>query len=244
MRSSTRRRALESAGKIALGCYFGAVGAGCGGLSQGGAGTSAELEPPGSEPAPSAMAPDAAAPEPSGGAPDAAAPEPSGGAPDAAAPEPSAMAPDAAAPDAAAPDAATPDAAAPDAAAPDAAAPAPTAMAPDAGAPEPTEPTPVLACIAPVEVSDRRLITPLGLEEEACCKAYVEGVAGADPTLPELALDASLFNCCRALAYDGTFDTSVAHTLCCYGDVLPIEDRQASYCSPWGPPVPPALGIA
>ena len=104
----------------------------------------------------------------------------------------------------------------------------------------------MLACIAPVEVSERLLITPFGLEAEACCKAYVEGVVGADPTRPgsELALDASLSNCCRALAYAGSFDTSVAHTTCCYGNVLPSEDRQASYCSPWGPPVPPALGFA
>ncbi len=161
MQSSTRRRALESAGKIALGCYFGAVCAGCGGLS-------------------------------------------------------------------------------------DAAVPQPTATAPVPSSPEPSEPTPVLACIAPVEISERRLTTALAPEAQACCKAYVEGVVGTGPTRPgsELALDASLVNCCRALAYEGTFDTSAAHTTCCYGDVLPSEDRQASYCSPWGPPVPPALGVA
>jgi hypothetical protein len=167
---STRRRALESAGKIALGCYFGALGAACGGLSNDGGNGTAESE--------TAAAPAAS----DGGVP--AAPEPS-----------------------------------------------------------PEETTPALACLAPVEVIERRLAVPVGREAEACCVSYVESVAGSGPARPgaELALDASLLNCCRALAWGGSFDTNLAHTTCCYGDVLPTADREGPYCSPWGPPVPPAL---
>jgi hypothetical protein len=112
--------------------------------------------------------------------------------------------------------------------------------------PPPEEPAPALACVAPVEVIERRLATALGLEAEACCASYVESVVGTGPARSgaELALDPSLLNCCRALAYEGSFDTSVAHTTCCYGGVLSTEDIQAPYCSPWGPPVPPALVLA
>jgi hypothetical protein len=170
MQVSTRRRALESAGKIALGCYFGALGAACGGLSNDADRRLGEPET-------------TVDPAPSDGVVEAA-------------PEPS-----------------------------------------------PEEVAPALACVAPVEVIERRLATPFGLEAEACCKSYVESVVGTGPARPgaELALDPSLLNCCRALAYEGGFDTSVAHTTCCYGGVLAKEDIQAPYCSPWGPPVPPAL---
>jgi hypothetical protein len=172
MQGSTRRRALESAGRIALGCYFGALGAGCGGLSNDGGGRVSEPE----------MAVE----------------------------------------------------------------PAPSAENTDPPPPEPSPEEPALACVGPVEVIERRLATALGLEAEACCASYVETVVGTGPARPgaELALDPSLVNCCRALAYEGSFDTSVAHTTCCYGGVLPTEDIQAPYCSPWGPPVPPALVLA
>jgi hypothetical protein len=183
MQVRNRRRALESAGKIALGFYFGAVSAACGGLSEGGRGGSLELEPGAGGPLPSATS--------------------------------------------SATSSATPSA---------------------TGVPEPNPPPPVpeLACLGPIEVFEQRLVTPLTGEADACCHSYVQSVVSADPTRPdpELALDPSLLNCCRALAYGASFDQTVAHDTCCYGQVLPTVDRQANFCSPWGPPVPPALVLS
>src|SRR5687767_9446664 len=113
MQSTTRRRALESAGRIALGCYFGAAGLACGGLSEDGRGPSLELEPAAGEPVPSA-----------------------------------------------------------------------TSSATPAAQPSARPALPELACLDPIAVSQQRLVTPLTLEQDACCHTYVESIVSADPTRP------------------------------------------------------------
>ncbi len=199
MKSSTRRRALDSAAKIALGCCLGAVSSACGGLSQDGGSTRAtDLDGSGGPPAPSASA-TTEQPAPSA----SATTEPSP--------------------------------------------PAPTASATTEPSPPP-EPEPVLACLAAVNVEKGALTTTVGAEERACCESYVETAVNAGQvwTGENGQADPSVLNCCRLLAYVGNFDASVAHNACCAvpGQLLSVEDYWAPYCSPWGPPVPPALVIA
>jgi hypothetical protein len=110
----------------------------------------------------------------------------------------------------------------------------------------------MLACIAPVNIVDdpttlvgKALVPPMTVEQEACCKTYIEALvnAGAAPPVTT-AVDDSLLNCCRALANSGLWETNVAHDTCCGPSVLSREDFNLPYCSPWGPPVPPALELA
>ena len=123
--------------------------------------------------------------------------------------------------------------------------PATTASAPPAASPEPAPSvaSSALACISPVGVIDRQSAFELAPADAACCKTHVEKVAGTAPAPPKdtLLADASLLNCCRALAWSRTFEAGVAHDTCCYSDILAPGDLGQSYCSPWGPPVPPAL---
>ena len=201
MNGTTRRRALESAARVALGCYLGAAATGCGGLSEEGKGAHA------SEPQPSGAAGTPASgptPDPTGST-STPTPIPTG----------SASAPT----------------------------PVPTASAPT---PVPTAPAPTFACIPPVEVANGALTTPVDSDQQACCESYVTAAvsAGQAPAPTGSGNDPSVLNCCRALAYVGHFAATVAHDTCCTQGLLAQDDFYQPYCSPWGPPMPPALVLA
>jgi hypothetical protein len=110
----------------------------------------------------------------------------------------------------------------------------------------------MLACIDPVNIVEDptsavgwKLDPPMTLEQEACCKSYVETLVNAGAAPPATTtIDDSLLNCCRAFAYTEVWETTVTHTTCCSGAVLSRQDANQPYCSPWGPPVPPALVLA
>ncbi len=110
---------------------------------------------------------------------------------------------------------------------------------------------PELACTQPVvPLDETRTWTA---EEFGCCAGYVEGKAPLDAPLdaPRLAADPSVVNCCLYVVnsyYELTTDAGAtldfpfaAHSACCYPGVLGEADRNESFCTPWGPPVPPAL---
>ncbi|KYF62505.1 hypothetical protein BE11_29425 [Sorangium cellulosum] len=87
-----------------------------------------------------------------------------------------------------------------------------------------------------------------------CCLDYAaQRVPDATPLSEQqraaLAEDASFVNCCTALivgvgadaiSYD---EAQPIRHVCCFGDVIaPEEELYAhTFCTPWGPPVPPAL---
>jgi hypothetical protein len=86
--------------------------------------------------------------------------------------------------------------------------------------------------------------------EFACCVDTIVN-AGADWLSEEgreLARSEPILNCCRALIVAVDVDrqrygpANRAHSPCCNTDVLPrTEIYQHSLCTPWGPPMPPAL---
>ncbi|WP_437597572.1 hypothetical protein WMF28_33410 [Sorangium sp. So ce590] len=115
--------------------------------------------------------------------------------------------------------------------------------------PEPPE----LACAEPVSLDDAEARPRAELE---CCLGYASERMPAGPTvglseqeLAALAEDASLVNCCTALIVGVDADAiSFAEAepvrgACCVGDVVAPEEElwRRTFCTPWGPPVPPAL---
>jgi hypothetical protein len=121
------------------------------------------------------------------------------------------------------------------------------AETPDAGG------GPELACVAPLGAFDAGIEPVWSREDFACCNDYVSSKVpdgGAELDAGTLAGDPSLVNCCRYVtsAYydlvgDGGFITwpGVAYEVCCIQAVLSPNEQPQSFCSPWGPPVPPML---
>jgi hypothetical protein len=112
---------------------------------------------------------------------------------------------------------------------------------------------PELACTQPIGLDGSETVDE-GVF--SCCAGYVEQVApqGSAIDAPRLAADPSLVNCCRYVTsryYDyyllkqdagATVEYPyAAHDACCYPGVLGETERDESFCTPWGPPVPPAL---
>jgi len=103
----------------------------------------------------------------------------------------------------------------------------------------------MLACLPPITVVANKLEPPLDTTQHACCNSYIADLvsAGMAPTATET-IDPSLMNCCRALAYSTLWEITPAHDTCCGSRVLTGMDYNQPYCSPWGPPMPPALVLA
>jgi hypothetical protein len=106
----------------------------------------------------------------------------------------------------------------------------------------------MLACLPPITLVADKLQPPLDDTQHACCETYIAELmaSGLAPTAPPAAepVDPSLLNCCRALAYSSHWEVTPAHTVCCGARLLTGQDFNQPYCSPWGPPMPPALGLA
>jgi hypothetical protein len=121
------------------------------------------------------------------------------------------------------------------------------AETPDAGG------APELACVAPLGALDAGVLPAWSHEDFACCNDYVSSTDAGAPVALDAgasAVDPSIVNCCRyvSAAYydlqrDGGFTPwpGVAHEVCCNGVVLPRDEQLGSFCTPWGPPVPPML---
>jgi hypothetical protein len=66
------------------------------------------------------------------------------------------------------------------------------------------------------------------------------------PEASVLATDPSFVNCCRYVNAHYSFANeprSYAElVVCCDRGVLPDDEFNGPFCTPWGPPVPPALG--
>ncbi|WP_437672246.1 hypothetical protein [Sorangium sp. So ce131] len=92
-------------------------------------------------------------------------------------------------------------------------------------------------------------------EEIDCCLSYTkERMPVADPVPSEAQLaalsgDESFVNCCAAVI-EGVETNVVTYAdaepvrgVCCFGDIVAPEEELYSraFCTPWGPPVPPAL---
>ncbi|WP_437809312.1 hypothetical protein [Sorangium sp. So ce1078] len=119
---------------------------------------------------------------------------------------------------------------------------------PDGSQPEPPE----LACAEPASLDDA---DARPLAELECCLGYTAERVPADPTagpeqgLATLADDASFVNCCTALivgvgAHAISYrEAEPVRGVCCFGDVVAPQEELYShtFCTPWGPPVPPAL---
>ena len=219
MNDSTRRRALESTARVALGCCLGATLGACGGQSV----TDRVMEDEAqTEPNPSATAAPPTPPTPTATA-TTPTPEPT---PTATGTTPTPV------------PTPTPTATTPP--------PTPTATTPPVPTSEPpAPPTPTLACLEPVTVVGTELAAPFTPEQKACCESYVESLVSAGKAPPAVTtVDPSLLNCCRALAYSTLWQINVTHETCCASDVLSRVDYGQPYCSPWGPPVPPAMVVA
>ncbi|WP_437753480.1 hypothetical protein [Sorangium sp. So ce1389] len=88
-----------------------------------------------------------------------------------------------------------------------------------------------------------------------CCLDYAaqrlpdDEVRPSEQQLAALAADASFVNCCTALIVGvgaNVVSYGEAETIrhaCCFGDIVAPEQELYAYtfCTPWGPPVPPAL---
>ena len=104
--------------------------------------------------------------------------------------------------------------------------------------------------------------TPISVAEFACCRDYDNGrvtslgdagLIGAAGAAGVLSADPSFSNCCKALIagideqvpiHEDVW-SYVARNACCYGP-NPSEQEQLwnhTFCSPWGPPVPPAMAF-
>jgi len=104
--------------------------------------------------------------------------------------------------------------------------------------------------------------TPISVAEFACCRDYDNGrvtslgdagLIGAAGAAGVLNADPSFANCCKALIAGVDAQVPInedvwsyaARNACCYG---PNQSEQVqlwnhTFCSPWGPPVPPALAF-
>jgi hypothetical protein len=134
----------------------------------------------------------------------------------------------------------------------------PGEVALDGGAPLEEEPADAqvmgaLACLGEVAIGSFQAPNAPTADEAACCRDYTTA-KGAEFGRDEaanvlLAGDASFVNCCRALINDGDVNgvNVGASDSCCSTTVHGLLAEQASdlwahtYCSPWGPPVPPSM---
>ena len=99
--------------------------------------------------------------------------------------------------------------------------------------------------------------TPISVAEFACCRDYADGLAASlgDAGLTSVggavSADRSFANCCKAVlaAVDQHVPTSQdawsdpALRACCYDPTMSEQEQlwNHAFCTPWGPPVPPAL---
>ncbi|WP_437314862.1 hypothetical protein [Sorangium sp. So ce385] len=118
----------------------------------------------------------------------------------------------------------------------------------EAAQPEPPE----LACAEPASLDDAEARPRAELD---CCLGYTaerapdRGAVLSEQELAALAEDASFVNCCTALIVGvgaGAISYGEAEPVrgvCCFGNVVAPEQELYSqaFCTPWGPPVPPAL---
>jgi hypothetical protein len=209
----TRRRALRAAAKVAFGAALAGALPNCGGKA---------LVDSGASSTPSGTSPSGGSGAPSG--------DPR--------PAPSTTAPAGTATMAAADASASPDTGAPDAAPPDA----------STGTAGPR-------CLARIELMTPPAPQPSIADAEFnCCTSYANDRFASSSAAGEVAAlgsDASFVNCCKAIiagvdakgwqiAANVSTDVRVA---CCFGNIVApeIELYNHSYCSPWGPPVPPVL---
>ncbi|XXY53164.1 hypothetical protein WME91_18720 [Sorangium sp. So ce269] len=108
-----------------------------------------------------------------------------------------------------------------------------------------------LACAEQVGLDDAEARPRAELE---CCLDYTaQRVPDATPLSEQqraaLAEDASFVNCCTALIVGvganaiSYGDAEPVRGMCCFGDIVaPEQELYAhTFCTPWGPPVPPAL---
>jgi hypothetical protein len=122
---------------------------------------------------------------------------------------------------------------------------------------QPPEARSGLACapaLGPVDPNDLDANASWDASVYACCTDYIAGRISAEPS-PEshaagLAADPSGVNCCRYVnasyhSLRGTFGAEAfpyeANLACCDAGVLPEDEAVGPFCTPWGPPVPPAL---
>ncbi|WP_437710272.1 hypothetical protein WMF45_36330 [Sorangium sp. So ce448] len=114
-------------------------------------------------------------------------------------------------------------------------------------------PTPTgLACAEQVSLDDTEARPRAELD---CCVDYgvqrlpAPGTGISEEQRAALAGDASFVNCCTALivGVDANAisyrDAEPVRHACCFGDVVAPEGElyTRTFCTPWGPPVPPAL---
>jgi len=110
------------------------------------------------------------------------------------------------------------------------------------------EPPPL--CVGPTELTVPSLAPGPSEEELRCCLAGVSTATSdwRSPEGDEIMKSAPIVDCCRAIVtavdLDHTFykQASRVHTPCCSRYVgEPPEIFQHFLCTPWGPPMPPAL---
>ncbi len=123
------------------------------------------------------------------------------------------------------------------------------------GAPE-TPPESGLRCLSEVALAQYPdLSTPVSASEAACCVAYDDAqITAAGDAGPSGALgaDLSFVNCCKAII-SGFGSGAIAYAdvsgpvrdVCCSSGIVAPRDElwPQAFCSPWGPPVPPALSL-
>lgn len=109
-----------------------------------------------------------------------------------------------------------------------------------------------LACAEQVNLDDTAARPRAELD---CCLDYTAqrvpapGTGFSEEQRAALAGDASFVNCCTALIVGVGADAisyreaEPVRQVCCFGDVVAPEAElyNEKYCTPWGPPVPPAL---
>jgi hypothetical protein len=113
--------------------------------------------------------------------------------------------------------------------------------------------TGTLACLGAMAIASFQAPNAPGADEARCCRDYTTAKVaelGRDEAANVLlAADASFVNCCRALINDGDVNgvNVGASDSCCSTTVhgLAVEQEPDlwahTYCSPWGPPVPPSM---
>lgn len=102
-----------------------------------------------------------------------------------------------------------------------------------AGAPALGCPGEIQACLPPLEAVDR--LKPLEGAAAACCQTVIHGLFD---NLPETKAE-----CVEAQA---RFKAAPGNLECCNQNdwILSLDKRNASGCTPWGPPVPPEVPLA
>jgi len=101
--------------------------------------------------------------------------------------------------------------------------------------------------------------TPVSASEAACCIAYDEkqiaaaGDAGVgDAAASAFGADPKFVNCCKAIisgfgtgAFKYADASGALRNECCSSGIVAPQNElwPQAFCSPWGPPVPPALHL-